>query len=78
MNKAVFWEIASCRLVEVFQSSRPNNEGSMDSRKVGKFLPDYTAQQLRRQPSTLSTTYPKPGVQNMRRRNSVYCHYVNF
>jgi hypothetical protein len=58
LKMAVFWVVAPCSLVEVYQRFRGtcclHHEGddgsSMYHRNVGKLLPDYTALQLRRQP----------------------------
>jgi hypothetical protein len=57
---AVFWVVAPCSLVEVYQrfrgpcclhhqDDRPNDGGSKYLRNVGKLLPDYAALQPRRQ-----------------------------
>jgi hypothetical protein len=63
MKMAVFWFVALCSLIEVFQHFRgpcslhhhhPDDGGSKDLRNVGKLLPDYTALQPRRQPSSCS------------------------
>jgi hypothetical protein len=63
MKMAVFWVVAPCNLVEVYQrfrsllppsSRRPDDEGSKDLLNVGKLLPDYTAPQPRGQPSSYS------------------------
>jgi hypothetical protein len=57
---AVFWVVAPCSLIEVYQRFRrpycPPSSGrlpsaSKDLWNVGKLLPDYTALQPRRQPS---------------------------
>jgi hypothetical protein len=40
----------------IWVSHRPDGGGSKDLWNVGKLLPDYTAQQSRRQPSSPSTT----------------------
>jgi hypothetical protein len=62
----VFWVVAPCSLVEVFQrfrgpcsgwwvvTHRPDDGGSKDLWNVGKLLPDYTALQPRRKPSSYS------------------------
>jgi hypothetical protein len=55
MEMAVFWVVASCSLVEVylrFRAHRPDDGASKHLWNVCKLLPDYTAQQLRRQPSS--------------------------
>jgi hypothetical protein len=44
MQMAVFWVVAPCSLVD--------DAGSKQHRNVGKLIPDYTAQQRRRQPSS--------------------------
>jgi hypothetical protein len=54
---AVFWVVATCSLVEVYQRFRGpcclhHQDG--DLWNVGKLLPDYTALQPRRQPSSYS------------------------
>jgi hypothetical protein len=62
----VIWDVEPCSLVEVYQrfrspccqgddggSPRPEDGGSKDPWNVGKFLPDYTAQQRRRQSSSV-------------------------
>jgi hypothetical protein len=65
---SVFWVVAPCSLVEVYQRfggpasiiramSRPDDGGSKDLRNVGKLLPDYTAQQPRRQTSSIHVLY---------------------
>jgi hypothetical protein len=60
---AVFWVVAPCSLVGVYQLFRgpyclhrqvDDDGGSKDILNVGKILPDYTALQLRRQPSSYS------------------------
>jgi hypothetical protein len=43
-----FWVVAPCSLVEVYRRFR----GSRHLQDVGKLLPDYTAQQPRRQLSS--------------------------
>jgi hypothetical protein len=59
MNMAVFWVGAPCSLVEVYLRSiirathRPSDGGSKHLWNVGKPLPDYMAQQPRRQPSSI-------------------------
>jgi hypothetical protein len=64
--KAVFWVVAPCSLVEVYQRfrgpcclqpHRPDDGGSKDLWNVGKLLPDYTALQPRRQPSSNSPSW---------------------
>jgi hypothetical protein len=56
MKMAVFWVIAQCSLVEVYRRFRGADVGSSKHlRIVGIFLPDYTAQQPRRQPSSESS-----------------------
>jgi hypothetical protein len=61
MKIIVFWDVAPCSLIEVYQRFRgtycihhhsPDDGGSKHLRNVGKFLPDYTAQHPRRQPSS--------------------------
>jgi hypothetical protein len=65
MKMAVFWVVAPCSLVEVYQrfggpcclhhqgdTHRLDGGGSKDLRNVGKLLPDYTVLQPRRQPSS--------------------------
>jgi hypothetical protein len=58
-STAVFWVVAPCSLVEVYQrfrgpccTHRPDDGGSKDFWNVGKLLPDYSALQPRRQPSS--------------------------
>jgi hypothetical protein len=58
---AVFWVVAPCSLVEINQRFRgpcclvrPDDGDSKDLWNVGKFLPDYTVLQPRRQPSSYS------------------------
>jgi hypothetical protein len=60
MKMAVFWFVAPCSLVEVYQrfrgpwvTYRPDDGGSKDLWNVGKLLPDHMALQPRRQPSPL-------------------------
>jgi hypothetical protein len=52
---AVFWVVAPCSLVEVYQHFRGpcclHHQGSMDLWNIGKILPHYMALQPRRQPS---------------------------
>jgi hypothetical protein len=57
MNMTVFWDVAPCSLAEVFDvlEDRPDDGGSKHLLNVGKFLPDYTAQHPRRQPSSRIT-----------------------
>jgi hypothetical protein len=60
MKMAVFWVVALCSLVEVYQCFRGvcclhyqgDNGGGKHLLNFGKFLPDYMAQHPRRQPST--------------------------
>jgi hypothetical protein len=57
-----FWVVEPCNLVEVyrrfsggtccFHHHRTNDEGSKNLCSVGELLPDYTALQRRRQPSS--------------------------
>jgi hypothetical protein len=65
VKMAVFGVVALCSLVEVYQHFRcpcclhhqgdhPDDGGSKDLWNVGKLLPDYTALQSRRQPSSYS------------------------
>jgi hypothetical protein len=49
---AVFWIVAPCSLVEVYRRFR--GPCCLDLWNVGKLLPDYTALQPRRQPSSYS------------------------
>jgi hypothetical protein len=60
---AVFWVVAPCSMVEVYHRFRghrcvhhqgDDDGGSKDLSNVGELLPDYTAQQPRRQPSSYS------------------------
>jgi hypothetical protein len=53
----VFQVVAPCSL-----SHRPDDGGSKHLRNVGKLLPDYTAQQPRRQSSSDSTCTLLKGV----------------
>jgi hypothetical protein len=56
----VFWVVAPCSLVEVYQRfrgacrvmSKHPDDGSKHLWNIGKLLPDYMAQQPRRQPSS--------------------------
>jgi hypothetical protein len=62
MKMTVFWVVAPCSLIEVYQRFRGpcclRHQGPDDGsskylcRNVGKLLPDYTALQPRRQPSS--------------------------
>jgi hypothetical protein len=65
MKMAVFWVVSPCILVEIYQrfrgpcclhhqgdETRPDDGSSKVLWNVGKFLPDYTALQPRRQPSS--------------------------
>jgi hypothetical protein len=63
IKMAVFWVAAPCSLVEVYQRfkgacclhhHRPDDGGSKDLWNVSKLLPDYTALQPKRQPSSYS------------------------
>jgi hypothetical protein len=62
VKMAVFWIVAPCSLVEVYQRFRgpcclhhqgSDDRGSKDIWNVGKLLPDYTVLQPRRQLSIL-------------------------
>jgi hypothetical protein len=51
---AVFWVVAPCSLVEVYQRFKvlaASIIGAIIARMMGKLLPDYTAVQPRRQSS---------------------------
>jgi hypothetical protein len=62
----LFWVVTSCRLVEVYRrfrgaccppqkgTHRPDDGGNKHLWNVGELLPDYTALQPRRQPSSYS------------------------
>jgi hypothetical protein len=52
MKIAVFWVVAPCSLVEVYQDHQDDG-GSKDLLIVVKLLPYSTALQPRRQPSSL-------------------------
>jgi hypothetical protein len=66
MKMAVFWVVAPCSLVGVYQrfrgpcslhhqgddDHRPDDGGSKDLWNVGTLLQDYTVRQPRRQPSS--------------------------
>jgi hypothetical protein len=79
MKMAVFWVVAPCSLVEVYQrfrgpcclhrlTHRPDDGGSKDL-NVGKLLPDYTVLQPRRQPSSASgLSVPSCSSCNIHRR----------
>jgi hypothetical protein len=70
MKMAVFWVVAPCSLVEVYQRFRGTyclHHLGDDDGNVGK-LPDYTALQPRRQPSSVCNTFYKL------RRYSILCH----
>jgi hypothetical protein len=60
MKMAVFWVVAPCSLVEVYQRFRGpcclhhQGDPSFHPWNVGKLLPDYTELQPRRQPSSYS------------------------
>jgi hypothetical protein len=66
LKMTVFWDVAPCRLVEVYRrfrgaycfhhrgNHRPDDGGCKNLRNVGKFIPDNTAQQPRRQSSLFS------------------------
>jgi hypothetical protein len=51
---AVFWVVAPCSLVEVYQSLRGPDGGSTDRWNAGKLISVYMALQARRQPSSYS------------------------
>jgi hypothetical protein len=61
MKMAVFWDVAPCSLVDTdrhFRGAyclqhRTDNGGSKVLWNVGQYLPDYTAQHRRRQPSSM-------------------------
>jgi hypothetical protein len=55
------WDVAPCCLVEVHQRFSPDDRSCTDLRKVGKLLPVYTVQHLRRQLSSLGA-HIKPWV----------------
>jgi hypothetical protein len=67
---AVFWVIAPCSLVEVYQRFRgpcwlhhsPGDGGSTDLWNVGKLLPDCTALQPRRQPSSWNYIFIRENI----------------
>jgi hypothetical protein len=74
---AVFWVVAPCSLVEIYQrfrgpccfhhqGDRPDDGGSKDFWNVGKSLPDYTVLQPRRQPSSYSPPW-KPQILPVRK-----------
>jgi hypothetical protein len=60
LKMTVFWDVAPCSLVEFYRrfrgacclQYRPDDGGSKHIWNVGKRLPDYAAQQPRRQPSS--------------------------
>jgi hypothetical protein len=55
IKKYIFWIVAPCSLVvvtDVSEVERPDDGGSRHFRNVGKLVPDCTAQQTRRQPSS--------------------------
>jgi hypothetical protein len=72
---AIFWVEAPCSLVDVYQRFRdpcylhhpgdkyPDDGGSKALWNVGKLLPDYTALQPRRQPSSYSPPW-EPQIPN--------------
>jgi hypothetical protein len=65
LRMAVFWVMAQCSLVDVYRRFRDtcclHHQGDDGGRKylwnVGKLLPDYTALQPRRQPSSYSPSW---------------------
>jgi hypothetical protein len=77
LEMAVFWVVAPCSLVEIYQrdelwamSHRPDDGGSKVLWNAGKFLPDYTALKPRRQPSSYQ---PPWGPQILLRISLVIC-----
>jgi hypothetical protein len=89
---AVFWVVAPYSLVEIYRRfkgtcclhhHRPDDGGSKDLWNVDKFLPDYTALQPRRQPSSDSPPW-KPQI--LKRLMCVHiifnlsltCHHTHF
>jgi hypothetical protein len=70
LKMAVFWVVAPCSLVEVYQRFRgpcclrhQRDGGNKDLWNVGKLLPDYTALQPRRKPSSYSSPW-EPQILN--------------
>jgi hypothetical protein len=65
LEKTVFWDGAPCRLLDIDRRFRgahnPDDGGSKHLWNVGQFLPDYTAQHPRRQPSSFSPPW-EPGI----------------
>jgi hypothetical protein len=76
---AVFWVVAPCSLVEFYQRFRgPDDGGSKDLWNTGKLLPDYTALQPRRQPSSINvftrtTIYNKQHSENTESLTNSLC-----
>jgi hypothetical protein len=56
MEISVLWDAAQCSLVDIDRRFRgthhPNDRGSKIFWNVGQYLPDYTSQHPRRQPSS--------------------------
>jgi hypothetical protein len=51
MKMAVFWVVVPCSLVEVYRRFR--GACCLHHQGVGKLLPDYMAQQPRKEPSSI-------------------------
>jgi hypothetical protein len=62
---AVFWVVAPCSLV--VRAMSPDDGGSKYLRNIGKLLPDYTALQPRRQPSSYSPPWEPQIVLRIRK-----------
>jgi hypothetical protein len=69
---AVFWVVAPCSLVEVYQRfRRPCYLHRQDLWSVGKLLPNYTELQTRRQPSSYSPPW-EPQILQWQQRHQWY------
>jgi hypothetical protein len=68
MKMAIFWVVALCTLVKVYWCFRgagcPDDGGSKHLWNVSELIPDYTAQQPTRQPSSRWTATESPSNTN--------------
>jgi hypothetical protein len=69
LKMAVFWVVAPCSLVEVYHFRGTcclhHQGGSKYIWNIAKLLPDYTALQPRRQPSSCSLPWKPQIIQNL-------------
>jgi hypothetical protein len=75
MKMAVFWVVAPCSLVEVYQCFRCPcclHQGSKDLWNVDKLLLDYTVLQPRRHPSSYSLVHLQSVTPNSSLSNDIH------